>query len=175
MANVESELRSNHLLLAEFHPWYANAFMVLNHVATAGHVADATTLFSVPHEEENGYFTFQRVNGHDVGLSEQVIPGFGFEHIGQVHGGDAVVVSGHHGIDREYFEIEAVAYAILEDGRIVLARVSGKKFQVGMSGSPALGDTDTVVGILVEGYDEEDFEVGDAAIFEPAQLLYGLM
>lgn len=175
MARKEVQLFGKNLLLAEFYPWYANAFMLLNHVVTVGHVADATSHFSVPGSDESGYFTFKRVSGHDIGVSAQAIPGMGFTDVQSVSPKDAVIVSGHHGTERTYFEIEAVVYAVLEDGKIVLARVSGKKFQKGMSGSPALLDSDTVVGALSEGFDLDDFVEGDAAIFEPAQLLLNLL
>lgn len=175
MAQKEVDSFGKNLLLAEFPPWYANAFMLLNHVVTVGHVADATSLFSVPSNDESGFFTFDRVLGHDIGFSQQAIPGVGYKNVQNVLPQDAVVVSGHHGVDREYFEIEAVVYAVLDDGKIVVARVSGKKFQKGMSGSPASLDPDTVVGALSEGFAMDDFEEGEAAIFEPMQLVMSLI
>lgn len=163
------KFRPEHLLTAHFPDGnYANAFILLHHIATAGHVAQNGMEVKLEATQEVGYFTYRFIPGKDLALSNEPVPARGFRQIIVPSIGDTIVVCGHHGPKRAYFETQAVVKGFTKEGRIIVERASGKQFQVGMSGSPGRNKKDSVVGVLVAGVPGTG---GKQVYLEPASAL----
>jgi len=57
--------------------------------------------------------------------------------------------------------------AFTNEGRIIIKRKSGKKYQLGMSGCPAIDSQNRLIGVLVKGADDD----GEKVYLEPAVAL----
>ena len=141
-----------YLLLANFpDDNYANAFILRHLIITAGHVAGSPINIQTNDKAESGQFSYQISLEQDLAISRQTIPSKGYELGSTLNIGDTIVVCGHHGPEQKYFEIVAIVDDFDSKGRIIIKRKSGKIFQLGMSGCPALNIYNQVIGVLVEG------------------------
>ncbi len=157
------------LLLARFgQDSYANAFIYKYLIVTAGHVAIDGMPIQTPNKRESGNFTFQRINSRDLALSQQSVPTLGFAEVATPQIGEAVWVHGHHGPNQEPFVIDSVVESFTAEGRIIIKRKSGKKYQLGMSGCPVIDSQNRLIGVLVEGVSGAG---GDKVYLEPAVVL----
>lgn len=118
--------------------------------------------------KEVGIFSFQQVEGHDLAVSEQIVNSSGFENIVTPKIGSLVTMIGHHGSKKKYFEISAQVVGFDDKGRIIIKRIKGKIFQLGMSGSPVYDKDNNFFGVLVAGVSGTD---GEKAYLEPASSL----
>lgn len=163
--NIEDE----RLLLANFgQDSYANAFIYKYLIVTAGHVAIDGMPIQTPNKKESGRFTFRRVNSRDLALSHQPVPTPGFAETATPNIGETVWVHGHHGISQEPFAIESTVEGFTNQGRIIIKRIAGKKYQLGMSGCPVVDQQNRLIGVLVEGVSGTE---GEQVYLEPAALL----
>lgn len=191
-AGLSSEkLRPEHLLIADFQNvegHYANAILWNYLVATAGHVADSEPKIMRP-SGAVGDFWFRRIPGRDLAISTNTMPlEKGFSQHRVPRKGEVIVVCGHHGPQRNYFEIQAVVIGFDTKKRIVVEAIprmglqQSKKlhrklvpedfdnyFQLGMSGSPGINTQEHVLGLLSEGAGG-DFK-GHRIVLEPAWFL----
>lgn len=159
--NIEDE----RLLLAKFDQnSYANAFIYKYLIVTAGHVAIDGMPIQTPNQRESGNFTFRRVGSRDLAHSQEPVPTLGFKEVATPSIGETVWVCGHHGANRELFTIESTVEAFTNEGRIIIKRKSGKKYQLGMSGCPVVDSQNRLIGVLVKGADED----GEKVYLEPA-------
>ncbi len=160
--NIEDE----RLLLANFDQNnYANAFIYKYLIVTAGHVAIDGMPIQTPNKKESGRFTFRKLASRDLALSQQYIPAPGFTEAATPSIGETVWVLGHHGANQEPFTIESTVEDITNQGRIIIKRKTGKKYQLGMSGCPVVDQKNRLVGILVEGVSGTN---GEQVYLEPA-------
>lgn len=132
---------------------YANGFILDGFVVTAHHVVgDVERVVRVPKENERGVFKFHRVGNRDVSVSDTPVWGQGFLFIEEPVVGEEILIVGHHGEKREYFEIKALVTKILEDGGVMVEELPDQKpFQLGMSGSAGVTSDGKVVGVLSKG------------------------
>lgn len=142
---------------------FANAFIFLNTIVTAGHVAPEKRSVQVPDTEEKGDVLFNIIPERDLAFSVLRTLAVGVEWNDIPEIGDELSVYGHHGPRKELFIIRAKVLEVRGDGRIVVERISGKRFQPGMSGSPAFTKENAVVGLLVE---EVEGSNGEKVILE---------
>lgn len=188
---TRSEAETRNLLIADFRNsegHYANAFVWRYLVATADHVARANPRIMTA-DGKDGHFDFSRIGVRDLSLSVNEIPhnpGYERLHIPTV--GDLLAVSGHHGKQKDFFQITGEVLQIARDGRILIEAIpimgrQKKKllrrklyledfemvFQDGMSGSPGLFGVDAVAGLLVSP-GGGDFK-GHRVYLEPAAAL----
>lgn len=163
--NIEDE----RLLLANFDQNnYANAFIYKYLIVTAGHVAIDGMPIQTPNKKESGRFTFRKLASRDLALSNQSIPAPGFTEAATPRIGETVWVRGHHGANQEPFTIESTVEDITNQGRIIIKRKTGKKYQLGMSGCPVVDQQNRLVGVLVEGVSGTN---GEQVYLEPAAAL----
>lgn len=162
--NIEDE----RLLLARFDQnSYANAFIYKYLIVTAGHVAIDGMPIQTPNQKESGSFTFRKVGFRDLAHSREPVPTLGFKEVTTPNIGETVWVCGHHGANHEPFTIESTVEAFTNEGRIIIKRKSGKKYQLGMSGCPVIDSQNRLVGVLVKGADDD----GEKVYLEPAVAL----
>lgn len=158
-----------YLLLAKFDENnYANAFVLQFLVVTARHVATDGMEIQTGDGQESGYFSFTKSTAYDLAHSNQPVPSSGYELAPMPEIGMTVWAKGYHGPRREFFRIEAKIVAIAPNGRLTIQRISGKKFQAGMSGSPVMDHRHRVVGVLVA---EANNSQGEMVFLEPATAL----
>lgn len=157
------------LLLARFDAQnYANAFIFKYLIVTARHVANDGMPITTPKGDENGYFTFQKHNKRDLAQSRERVPTQGFSEASMPSIGETVWVCGHHGSAQEPFIIESEVIGFSNEGRIIIKRIEGKKFQLGMSGAPVVDAQNRIVGVLVQGVEGKN---GEQVFLEPAIVL----
>lgn len=137
---------------------YANAFLFRGLIVTAGHVGHPDTPLSVPDNGERGSFDFIKLPQQDLAVSHRFAQVQGFTKAREPKLKEHVIVLGHHGPDRNVFQIKAQVVRSREGRRVIIERHSKKKFQLGMSGCPVITPAGEVVGVLVEGenYFEQD-------------------
>lgn len=161
------ELQPVHNLIANFlgSGDYANALVAAHHIITAAHVAQDGMLLESEGGQQEARVTFQRHQQRDLARSLQQVPAFGYEIGPMPKKRERVTVKGFHGPDRKPFVIEAVVITPqTPDGRIIIQRRRGKKFQLGMSGASVIDSKQRVIGILVAGVDGKG---GDQVYIEP--------
>lgn len=144
---------------------YANALVAGHHIFTAAHVAQDGMLLQSEGGQQDARVNFSRHHQRDLARSHQQVPAVGYE-IGPIPKKRArVTVLGFHGPERKPFRIDAVVInPSAPDGRMIIQRRRGKKFQLGMSGASVIDSQGRVVGILVAGVDGKG---GNQVYIEP--------
>lgn len=159
-------LEGERLLLARFADGtYANAFIYNYLIVTAHHVAEAGLIIETPTGSESGNYTFNHHQTRDLASSKEMARDMGFAESAMPNIGDPVWVFGHHGPDKTPFIIESEVHGFSKEGRIIIKRLEGKKFQLGMSGCPVVDAQNRLVGVLVEGVSNTN---GEMCYLEPA-------